>query len=154
MPLDASSSPPPASSSTLRRIGTLAARGWQLKLYAFATEAHGLRPEDLAAADRAFGAAIAAPGTSSVAGFALLRPGYGAGELAFSAFWWEGAVLHRASLLLTGTGGPPRRVPANADRIGSVDELMLMAREAAAWRRCVLDANPPAPTAYLAECCA
>lgn len=63
-------------------------------------------------------------------------------------------MLHRASLLLAGTGSPPRRVPADADWIGSVDELGLMAREAAAWRRCVLDADPPAPTAYLAEYCA
>ena len=31
---------------------------------------------------------------------------------------------------------------------------MLMAREAAAWRRCVLDADAPSLDAYLAECCA
>lgn len=87
-----------------------------------------------------------------MAGFALLRPGCGNGSLVLLAYWWEGTELHRTALLLPGCGGPPRRQPDAAGR--DVDEVMLMAREAAAWRRCVLDADAPSLDAYLAECCA
>ena len=152
MPLDVTAFPAPASSRALQRIGALAAHGWHAKLYAPMAEAGGLRPEDLAAAARAFRAGIATQAASPVAGFALLRPACDAGGLAFSAFWWEGAALHRAALLLPGCAIPPRR--DGAGRIGDVDEVLLMAREAAAWRRCVLDADRPSLDAYRAECCA
>jgi len=152
MPLDATCLPTPATGA-LRRIGTLAARGWRAKLYAPAMEAAGLQPEDLAAAGRVFHAGIAAPGTAAVAGFALLRPGAMPGSLVLSAHWWEGDALHRTVRLLPGCGGPPLR-PDDADRVGDVDEVLLMAREAVAWRRCVGEADRPSLDAYLAECCA
>ena len=152
MPLDATCLPTPATGA-LRRIGTLAARGWRAKLYAPAMEAAGLQPEDLAAARRAFHAGIAAPGTAAVAGFALLRSGATPGSLILSAHWWEGDALHRTVRLLPGCGGPPRR-PGDVDRVGDVDEVLLLAREAAAWCRCVGDADAPSLDAYLAECCA
>jgi len=71
----------------------------------------------------------------------------------FSAYWWEDAGLHRTILLLPGCGGPSRRQPDAAGRVGDVDEVLLMAREAAAWCRCVLDADRPSLDAYLSECC-
>ena len=40
------------------------------------------------------------------------------------------------------------------ERVGDVDEVLLMAREAAAWGRCVLDADAPSLDVYLAESCA
>ena len=138
----------------LRRIGTLAAWNWHAKLYAPASSAGGLRPEDLAAAKRAYRAGIAGSVVAPAAGFALLRPVCGDGGLVFSAHWWEGAELHRTTLLLPGCGGPPRRQPDAAGRVGDVDEMLLMAHEAAAWRRWVLDADRPSLDAYLAECCA
>ncbi len=153
MPLDASFLPSPAgSSAALQRIGTLTALNWHAKLYAPVLDADGLRPEDLAAARRVYRAAIAVQDAAPVAGFALLRPGYRDGGLRFSAYWWEGTALHRTVLLLPGCGGPPRRDDAGC--IGDVGEVLLMAREAAAWRRCVLDADVPLPDTYLAECCA
>jgi len=83
-----------------------------------------------------------------------MQPGCGDGSLVFSAYWWEGAELHRTTLLLPGCGGPPRRRPDAAGQVGDVDEVLLMAREAAAWCRCVLDADRPSLDAYSAECCA
>jgi len=154
MPLDTMPPQTAPGTGTLRRVGTLSARCWQAKLYALAVEAAGLRPEDLAAAERAYRAGIAAPGTARVAGFALLRLGDEPGSLVLSAFWWEGATLHRVARMLPGCGSPPRRPSDVAERIGDVDEVLLMAREAAAWRRCVLDADMPSIDAYLAECCA
>lgn len=153
MPLDALFPPQPGAGA-LRRIGTLAARTCFAKLYAPALVAGGLQPEDLAAAGRAWRAGIAGPVADPMAGFAVLRPGCGDGGLMLSAHWWEGTELHRAPLLLPGRGGPPRRQADAAGRVGDVDEVMLMAREAAAWRRCVLDADAPSLDAYLAECCA
>ena len=153
MPFDAPLPSQPGASA-LRRIGTLATRNWRAKLYAPALAAAGLQAEDLAAVERAYRAGIAGPVAAPVAGFALLRPGYGDGSLALSAHWWEGAELHRASLLLPGCGGPSRRQPDAAGWVGDVDEVLLMAREAAAWRRCVLEADPPSLDAYSAECCA
>ena len=153
MPLDALPSPSQPGAGALRRIGTLAARNWRAKLYAPALAADGLRPEDLAAAKRAYRAGIAGPVAAPATGFALLRPGCGDSSLVFSAHWWEGTELHRTTLLLPGCGGPPRRQPDAAGRVGDVDEILLMAREAAAWRRCVLDADRPSLDAYLAECC-
>ena len=45
--------------------------------------------------------------------------------------------------------------PAKCSRSGrDVDQVFLMAHEAAAWRRWVLDADRPSLDAYLAECCA
>ena len=153
MPLDALLPSQPGAGAVWR-IGTLAARTWRAKLYAPALAAGGLRPEDLAAAERAYRAGIAGPVAAPTAGFALLRPGCGNGSLVFSAHWWEGAELHRTTLLLPGCGGPPRRQPDAAGRVGDVDEVLLMAREAAAWCRCVLDADRPSLDAYLSECCA
>lgn len=153
MPLDAPLSPEP-DAGTLRRIGTLAARNWRAKLYAPGSAAGGLRPEDLAAAERAYRAGIAGPVPALAAGFALLRPGCGDGSLVLSAHWWEGAMLHRAILLLPGCGGPPRRLPEAAGQVGDVNTIMLMARETASWCRCVLDADRPSVNTYLAECCA
>ena len=154
MPLDATPPLLPPFNGAMQRIGTLVARGWQTKLYAPAAGAAGLRPEDLAAADRAYRAGIAAPGASRVAGFALLQPASDAGSLTFSAYWWDEAMLHRVGLVLPGCGSPPTRQHEAIGRIGSVDELCLMAREACAWRRSVLDAASPSLDAYLAECCA
>lgn len=144
--------PSPADSSALRRVGILTARNWHAKLYAAVPDADELRPEDLAAASRAYRAAIAAPDATARAGFALLRPRCGDGLLSLSVCWWEGTALHRTLLVLQGCGNPPRR--DDAGRVGSVDEVLLMAREAAAWRRCVLDADVPSLDAYGAECCA
>ena len=135
----------------MRRIGILATQNWHAKLYAPVLDADGLRPEDLAAARRAHRAAVAAPDATATAGFALLRPGCRDGGLFLSVYWWEGTALHRTVLLLPGCGGPPRR--DDAGRVGNVDEVLLMAREAAAWRRCVLDTDAPSLDAYLAECC-
>ena len=154
MPLDTAPSEAPPAGGAARRVGTLAARGWHAKLYASVPEADGLRPEDLAAAERAWRGGVAAPGATPVAGFALLRLHRAGGDLAFSAHWWEGALLRRTALLLPGCGGPPRRRQEAAGQVGDVDEILLMAREAAAWRRCVLDADMPSPDAYLTECCA
>jgi len=156
MPLDALPSPSQPGAGALRRIGILAARNWRAKLYAPVSLAGGLRPEDLAAAERAYRAGIAGPVAALTAGFALLRPGCGDDGLVFSAHWWEGTDLYRTSLLLPGCGGPSRRQPDAAGRVGDVDvdEILLMAREAAAWHRCVLDADRPSPDAYLTECCA
>jgi len=153
MPFDALPPPQPGAGA-VRRIGTLAARTWRAKLYAPARAVGGLRPEDTAAAERAYRAGIAGAAAAPTAGFALLRPGSGDGGLMFSAHWWEGAELHRTTLLLPGCGGPPRRRPDAAGRVGDVDEVLLMACEAAAWCRCVLDADRPSLDAYLAECCA
>ncbi len=152
MPLDATCLPTPATGA-LRRIGTLAARGWRAKLYAPAMDAAGLQPEDLAAAGRAFRAGIAGPDTAPVAGFALLRPGATHGSLVLSAHWWVGDELHRTVRLLPGCGGPPRR-PDDPSRVGNVVEVLLMAREAIAWRQCVGEADFPSLDAYLGECCA
>ena len=154
MPLDALSDPLRPGASAVRRIGFLVAGTWRAKLYAPALLADGLRAEDLAAAKRAYRAGVADPFTAPTAGFALLWPNGGNGGLVFSAQWWVGAVLHRAALLLPACGGPPRRQPDAAGRVGNVDEVMLMAREAASWCRCVLDAETPSLDAYLAECCA
>ena len=153
MPLDALPSPQHRVGA-LRLIGALAARTWRAKLYAPVSAAAGLRPEDLAAAGRAWRANIAGPVAAPTAGFALLRPGREGGSLVFSPYWWEGAELHRTAMLLPGCGGPPRRQPSAAGRVGDVDVVLLTAREAAAWRRCVLDADAPSLDAYLAECCA
>ena len=151
MPLDALLPPRPGAGA-MRRIGTFVARNWRAKLYAPASAACALRPEDLAAAERACRAGIAGPVAAPTAGFALLRRGHGSESLEFSAHWWEGVELHRTALLLPGCGGPPRR--GDAGRIGDVGEVLLLAREAAAWRRCVLDVDAPSLDAYLAECCA
>ena len=153
MPLDVLPPFQPGADA-FRRIGTLAARTWCAKLYVPALAAGGLRPEDLAAAGRAWRAGIAGPAADAMAGFALLRPGCGFGSLLLVAYWWEGTELHRTSLLLPSCGGPPGRQPDVAGRVGDVYEVMLMAREAAAWRRCVLDADAASFDAYLAECCA
>jgi hypothetical protein len=153
MPLDALLPSPPGA-GTMQRVGTLVARTWRAKLYAPALAAGGLRPEDLAAAERAYRAGIAGPVAAPTAGFALLRPGCGDGGLVFSAYWWAGAELHRTTLLLPGCGGSPRRWPDAAGQVGDVGEVLLMAREAAAWCRCVLDADRPSLDAYSAECCA
>ena len=153
MPLDALLPSQPGTGA-LWRIGTLTARYWRAKLYAPALAADGLRPEDKAAAERAYRAGIAGPVAAPVVGFALLRPAYGNGTLAFTVHWWEGVELHRTSLLLPGCGGPPQRQPDEAGRVGDVDTVLLMAREAAAWRRCVLEAGVPSLDAYFTECCA
>ncbi len=137
----------------MRRIGTLAARGWRAKLYAPAPEAAGLQPEDLAAAERAFLAGIARPSTARMAGFVPLRPGTTPGSLVLPAHWWEGNALHRTVRLLPGCGDPPRR-PYDAGRMGDLDEVLLLIREAAVWRRCMREAEGPSLDAYLAECCA
>jgi hypothetical protein len=82
----------------------------------------------------------------------MLRPGCGDGSLVFSANWWEGAALHRTTLLLPGCDDLPQRQPDTAERVGNVDEVLLMTREAVAWRRCALDVDRPSLAAYLAEC--
>ena len=150
MPLDALLLPQPGAGA-VRRIGTVAARTSCAKLYASVSAVGGLQPEDLAVAERAWRASIAGPIAAPAAGFAVLRPGC-EGGLTFHTHWWAGAELHRTALLLPGCGGPPHR--GDSGRVGDVDEVLLMAREAAAWRRWVLDAGAPSLDAYLAECCA
>ncbi len=153
MPLDAHRALPPRPAA-LRRAGTIAARSWRSKLYVPIAEADALRPEDIAAAERAFSAAVAGDPAGAPSGFALLRRGSAPGSLELVCHWWEDTVLSRTALMLPRHGGPPRRTPRIAGEVGCVDELLLMAREAAAWRRLVLEADPPAPDEYLAECCA
>lgn len=110
----------PVPASGIRRLGRLDARGWCLKLYAPEGCAAGLRPEDLAVAGRAFRAALAEPRPAPTPGFALLGHPADAtvppGILALTAYWWEGADLHRSALLL---GDAPRRAPDRAGRLGS-----------------------------------
>ncbi len=154
MPLAAASPHSLPATCALQGVGTLIARGWRAKLYASVSEAMGLRPEDLAAVQRAYRTCIATPGPDPVAGFAILRLGHGAGSLDLVVHWWEGAMLHRDVRMLPGHGGPPLRRGGAAERIGEVEEEVLMAREAAAWCRCVLDADAPSLDAYLARCCA
>jgi hypothetical protein len=150
MSRDTTPQSPPSIDGTPRLLGCLAGRGWTTKLYAPESVAAGLRPEECVAVERAFRAVIAAPGPA-VAGFSLLRRPPGAGGLILVVHWWEDAVLRRAALLLPGEGDPPRRAPEEAmGRVGSVEELVLMAREATVWRRCVLDATMPSAEAYLA----
>lgn len=154
MPFDTRSPRCADGPGSLRRIGTLSARFWKAKLYAQALEAPGLRPEDLTAAERAYRAGIAAPSPTRVAGFALLRLGDEPGSLVLSVFWWEGSVLRRVVQTLPGSGGPPRHGGEEGERIGDTGEVLLMALEAAAWRRNVLDPDTPLVDSYLAECCA
>lgn len=152
--------PAAAPDSDLRRIGRLDARAWRIKLYALRDGATGLRPEDLAAARRAFRAGVAEPRPVPTLGFALLQwprigePWAGPGALALTTYWWEGADLHRFPLLLAGDGGGPRRAPDLAGRLGCVAEIGLFGRECRAWRDKVLEAAVPSVDAYLAECCA
>ena len=138
----------------LRPIGALSARFWRAKLYASAAEAPGLRAEDLAAAGRIYRAGIAAPGVTRVAGFGLLRFGDEVGGLVLSVCWWEVAMLHRVVWTLPGSGGVPGRRGDAAERVGGLEEVLLMGREAMAWRRHVLDTSMPSIDGYLSECCA
>ncbi len=154
MPPDTMSLQTAPGTGGLRRIGTLSARFWQAKLYALALEAPGLRPEDLTAAERAYRAGIAAPSTTRVAGFAMLRLCVEPGSLVLMVFWWEDSVLHRMVRTLPGSGGAPQRRGDEAERIGDTVEVLLMACEAVVWRRHVLDTDTPSVDAYLAECCA
>lgn len=143
-------------SAGMRRIGTLDARAWQLKLYVPAAANSGLRSEDKAAAARAFRAVVAGPRAASVSGFATLRMLHSAempmpaGTLTLTAWWWEGAILHRLGLLLPVGGGPVRRAP---ECMSDVPEILLIASECRVWQRLVLDAEHPDLTAYLAEDC-
>jgi uncharacterized protein YjiS (DUF1127 family) len=152
--------PAAALGSDLRQIGRLDARGWHVKLYAPRDGTAGLRQEDLAAARRAFRAVVAEPRPVPTSGFALLRwlrtgeAWAGPGALTLASYWWEGADLHRSSLLLAGDGGGLRRAPDRAGRLGCIAEIGLFARECQAWRDKVLEAAVPSIDAYLAECCA
>jgi hypothetical protein len=153
MSFDATLSHQPGASA-VRRIGTLAARSWRASLYAPASAACARRPEDLAAVQRAYHAGIVGPFAAPTYGFCLLRSYCEDGDLALFSHWWEGTELHRTVLLLLGCGSPPRRQPDAAECLGTVAEVLLMARQAMAWRRCVLNADVPSSDAYLAECCA
>ncbi len=120
-------------SAPLAYVGPFACRDWTLKLYA----PYALLSRDggdvLAATRRAFAACIAgATAESPVTGFMLLD---GQRECRLSAFWWEGAVLCRRMLMLDCHGGPPRRAPDAAERVGAGVELDLISREIAAHRR-------------------
>ena len=139
----------------LIRLGTLDARDCRLKLYAPAAEAAGLRPEDLAAARRAFRAVLAEPCRGPVAGFALLAGLYDAdlpaGSLVLTAHRWEGTVLRRCALLLPVEYGPVRRLPEHGLGLA---ELLLAGREGRAWQRHASRPSPATLAAYLAEDCA
>lgn len=139
----------------LVRLGTLDARSCRLKLYAAATDAAGLRPEDMAAARRAFRAVLAEPYHEPVAGFAVLAVSddadLPAGGLVLTACRWEGMVLRRCALLLPVTDGPVRRLPGHGS---SLPELLLAAREGRAWQRHAVRSSPSTLAAYLAEDCA
>jgi hypothetical protein len=137
------------------RLGILEAHGWQLKFYTLASEAAGLRPEDLAAARRAFRAVLAEPGREPVAGFAVVAiihdDDLPAGSLALTACRWDGMVLRRSTLLIPVDGGPVRRVP---DHGLGVAELLLAAHEGRAWQRRDARSSSSSLAAYVAEDCA
>ncbi len=143
-------------SAGMRRIGTLDARDWRLKLYVPAVADSSLRPEDKAAAARAFRAVVAEPRAASVSGFATLRMLHSAempmpaGMLALTTWWWEGAILHRLGLLLPVGGGPVRRAH---ESMSDVPEILLVASECRAWQHLVLDAEHPDLAAYFAKDC-
>ncbi|HWX49627.1 MAG TPA: hypothetical protein VNZ61_16380 [Roseomonas sp.] len=141
-----------ACPSALIRLGTLQARDWQLKLYA---PAAGLRPEDLAAARRAFRAVLAEPCPEPVSGFAILAiiqdDHLPVGSLALTACRWDGELLRRSTLLIPVAGAPVHRIPDHGLGLG---ELQLAARECRAWQRHGARTSPPALAAYLAEDCA
>ncbi len=86
----------------LIRLGTLEVRDWQIKLYAPVAEAAGLRPEDLAAARRAFSAVLAELSREPVAGFAVLsgihETHLPAGSLALTVCQWDGLELRRCAV--------------------------------------------------------
>ena len=139
----------------LVRLGTLDARSCRLKLYATAADAAGLRPEDLAAVQRAFRAVLAEPSYEPVAGFAVLAVSNNAdlpaGSLVLTACHWEGTVLCRSALLLPVTDGPVRRLPGHGS---DLPELLLAAREGRAWQHHGVRPSPSTLAAYLAEDCA
>ena len=116
----------------------LAERGWRLRLHAGAAP-----PAVAAAARRTVRAALAAPGEAA-AGFALLRPAEGGWAL--GVYTWRGAELLREALLLPESGGPPWRCPSIARSLGTAADVLLLAREAAAWAQHGGDVD-----AYLAE---
>ncbi|MCO6415854.1 hypothetical protein JYK14_06650 [Siccirubricoccus sp. KC 17139] len=101
MPLDITPQSPSPTGAPPRLLGRLASRGWKAKLYAPESDVAALRPDDLAAAERAFRAAVAVPGPT-ILGFALLRRAPGAAGLVLAVHWWEGAVLRRDALRLGG----------------------------------------------------
>jgi hypothetical protein len=117
----------------------MAERGWRLRLHPGAAP-----PAVVAAARRAVRAILAAPDEAAI-GFAFLRPAEGGWGLLVH-IWRGRELLHEAPLLLPDDGGPPRRCPALAPALGTADEVMLLAREAAAWCHHGDDAD-----AYLAE---
>ncbi len=139
----------------LIRLGTLEARFCRLKLYAAAIDAARLRPEDLAAVQRASRAVLAEPGCEPVSGFAVLAVSddadLPAGSLVLMACRWEGTVLRRCALLLPVADGPVRRLPGDAS---CLPELLLAAHEGRAWQRHAVRPSPSSLAAYLAQDCA
>jgi hypothetical protein len=123
----------------LPRLLDVAERGWRLRLHAGAAP-----PTTADAARRAVRALLAPPGDVA-AGFALLRPAEGGGWALLVHVWRDGTLL-REALLLPEDRAPPRRCPALARSLGTTDDVLLLAREAAAWARHGGDAD-----AYLLE---
>jgi hypothetical protein len=123
----------------LPRLHDVVERGWRLRLHAGAAP-----PTTADAARRAVRAVLAAPGEVA-AGFALLRPAEGGGQ-ALLVHIWRGGELLREALLLPEDGAPPWRCPSLAHSLGTTDDVLLLAREAAAWARHGGDAD-----AYCAE---
>jgi hypothetical protein len=119
--------PMTAASHHVRSQSVLIERGWCLRLHAGSAP-----PAIVTAARRVVRAALAAPGEEAV-GFAFLRPVDDGWALA--AHIWRGGELLREALLLPHDGGPPRRCPDLARSLGEIEDVTLLAREAAAWQR-------------------
>ena len=140
--------------SAFRGAGMLAAREWRAKLYVRSAGAVVISEDVVADAGRTFRAAVAFPVGKRVAGFALLRPVVSPEVLGLAACWWENDTLRKAEFCLAADGRAPVRPGWATEFVGDIEELLLMAREADAWRRCVLARDISSLDDYLDECCA
>ena len=119
----------------------LAQGGWRLRLLA-----PGLEGNAIAAARPTLDLLLrgAAPGL----GFVLLRRQQGGVLCALHR--WTSIGLERTALWLPGHGGLPLPTSALAGGLDGEGELLLIAREAALWQRCMLLTERPDADAYLA----
>jgi hypothetical protein len=65
-----------------------------------------------------------------------------------AVYWWEGQMLRR---LRCHPSAPSRRPTFDAFTVASVEEMALLAFEAARWSRHVSGGHPPSINSYLAE---
>ena len=122
-------------------VPILARAGWRLRLHA-----PGLQAAEAAEALAALESPLLA-GPPAV-GFVLV--GRRRGGLFCALHRWTAAGLEREAVLVRRGGAPPEPLAALAGGLDAEAELLLLAREAAHWRRCVLLAERPDPEAYLA----